>query len=151
MRKCKFAMESTPTCGKTICCFECEDKATCKQVCSLVEVQESPDGCDDLIVEGTEVVVFESKAASVIQAIKDITVQKKALEEQEKKMRTELETAMEQYNVKSFENEFIKVTYVEPTTRTSVDSAKLKKKYPSVFEECSKTSEVKASIKITVK
>lgn len=120
-------------------------------MCAYVGVQESSEGCKDAILEENQVAVFESKAASVIQAIKDIATQKAALEEQDKKMRKELETAMEQYDVKSFENEFIKVTYVEPTTRTSVDSAKLKKKYPSVFEECSKTSEVKGSVRITVK
>ena len=94
---------------------------------------------------------FEEKAITIMQSIANIASQKKALEEQDKSMREQLEAAMEQHGVKSFENDIIKITYVEPTTRTSVDSAKLKKKYPSVFEECSKTSEVKGSVRITVK
>lgn len=151
MKKCKQAIENPTPCKKDICCFECEEKTNCGDVCSSVGSLKSSDGCPDAFTEENQVVVFESKAASVIQAIKDIATQKAALEEQDKKMRKELESAMEQYNVKSFENEFIKVTYVEPTTRTSVDSAKLKKKYPSVFEECSKTCEVKGSVRITVK
>lgn len=151
MIKCKQAMENPTTCGKSICCFECENKETCIDACSSVDVLKSSSECEDAIAEENQVVVFESKAASVIQAIKDIAVKKDELEKQDKEMRKQLETAMEQYGVKSFENEFIKVTYVAPTTRTSVDSKKLKELHPDIFEKCSKTSDVKASIKITVK
>ena len=66
-------------------------------------------------------------------------------------MREQLEAAMEQYNIKSFENDLVKITYTEPTTRTSVDSAKLKKNYPDIYTECCKTSDVKGSVRITVK
>ena len=43
------------------------------------------------------------------------------------------------------------VTYVKPTTRTSIDSAKLKKEMPEVVEKYSKTSNVKSSIRIKLK
>lgn len=139
MIKCKLATDSS-----------CEN---CKEICSFVENRQITDGkvCDNAIVEGNEIVAFESNALSIIQSIADIASKKKELEDQDKKMREQLEAAMELYNVKSFENDLVKITYVEPTTRTSVDSAKLKKKYPDVYTECSKVSEVKGSVRITVK
>jgi hypothetical protein len=151
MKKCKIAIENPTDCGKNICCFECEDKENCPDSCSLLDNLKSSDECEEAFSSENELIVFEEKAITIMQSIANIATQKVALEEQDKLMRRELETAMEQYGVKSFENDILKITYVEPTTRTSVDSAKLKKKYPSVFEECSKTSEVKGSDRITVK
>ena len=151
MTKCKLAMENPSPCGKDICCFECEFVKDCKECCTYVDVFEDSSECGDALPEGTELATFEQKTIAIMQSIKNIATQKAVLDEQDKNMRKELEASMEKYGVKSFENEIIKITYVEPTTRTSVDSAKLKKKYPSVFEECSKTSEVKGSVRITVK
>ena len=155
MTKCRIAIEepTQTSCDKLCCCLECDNRSDCKEVCAYVADGnvKNAEQCENAVVEGQELITFESKAASVIQAIADIATKKKALEEQDKKMREQLEAAMERYGVKSFENELVKVTYIEPTTRTSVDSAKLKKKYPDIFTECSKVSDVKASVKITVK
>ncbi len=152
MTKCNQAMEAS-ACGKVCCCLECEDKDTCIDICSLVETKAvmNVESCDDAIPEGTELSTFEEKTLSVMQAIKDITTQKKALEEQEKSMRESLEKAMEKYGVSSFENDIIKITYVAPTTKTSLDSKELKKKHPDIYAEFSKTSDVKGSVRITVK
>lgn len=150
MFKCKEAMDAA--CGKNCCCFECEELNTCKDVCESVCLgkYKGPSECSEAFEEGTDLVVFETKAA-VIQEIANIAAQKKALDEQDKEMRAELERVMDLYAVKSFENDIIKISYIEPTTRTTIDSAKLKKKYPTIAEECSKTSEVKGSVRITVK
>lgn len=150
--KCKQAVEN-PTCGNVCCCLECDDRSDCKEVCSSVQNQTVIDAkdCEDAILEGTEMVAFESKAIAVIQAIADIASKKKELEDQDKKMREQLEAAMEQYNIKSFENELVKITYVEPTTKTTVDSKKLKEKHPDIYIECSKVSAIKGSVRITVK
>lgn len=151
MTKCKLA--DTAECGKNYCCFSCEDKETCGMVCGyIVEDKYTEDKeCPEAILEGTEMVVFESKAAALIQTIADIASKKKELDEQDKEMRKQLESAMEQYGVKSFENKLVKITYVDPTTKTTVDSAKLKKNYPDIYTECSKVSNVKGSVRITVK
>lgn len=83
--------------------------------------------------------------------IKSIEEQKKQAEEQAKELRAALIEAMERNGVKTFENERIKLTYVEPTTRSSIDAAKLKKEMPAVAEQYTKTSTVKASLRITLK
>jgi hypothetical protein len=43
------------------------------------------------------------------------------------------------------------MTYVAPTTRTTIDSTKLKKDHPEIAEQYSKTSNVSASVRVTLK
>lgn len=144
--KCKLAMEDTPACGKDICCFHCPDKDTCDDACHDDHI-----ACGEFIQEETELQVMQSAVPEAIRIITDITIQKQKLDEQEKLMRKKLLEAMETFGVKKFENERIAFTYVAPTTRTTIDSTKLKKKYPDIAEECSKVSNVSASVKISVK
>lgn len=77
--------------------------------------------------------------------------QKKAAEAQAQELRAALMAAMEKAGVTKFENDKIRLTYVGPTTKTSIDSAKLKKDLPEVAEKYTKTSNVKASLRITLK
>ena len=58
---------------------------------------------------------------------------------------------MEENGVKNYENDYISLTYVAPTTRRTVDSKLLKEKYVEIYEECSKISDVKSSIRIKIK
>jgi hypothetical protein len=144
---CKVAIEEGTICGKTTCCFFCDERECCLDACMWVD----PNTCGDLVQEETELQVMQSAVPEAIRIITDITIQKQKLEEQEKLMRKKLLEAMETFGVKKFENDRIAFTYVAPTTRTSIDSTKLKKKYPDIAEECSKVSNVSASVKITVK
>ena len=66
-------------------------------------------------------------------------------------VRQELQEAMDKYGVKKFENDILKITYVEPTTRTSIDSARLKQELPAIAEKYTKVSQVKGSVRIDVK
>lgn len=83
--------------------------------------------------------------------IKSIEEQKKKAEEQAQELRSALMEAMEKNGVKTFENDRIRITYVEATTRTSIDSTKLKKEMPEIAEKYAKTSQVKATLKITLR
>lgn len=98
-----------------------------------------------------ELALFQSKAIAVMQGIAELDRQKKLLEAQDKTLRQELQEAMDKYGVKKFENDILKITYVEPTTRTTIDSARLKKELPAVAEKYSKISQVKGSVRIDVK
>ena len=101
-----------------------------------------------------EVAVSETALAELVEVeslIKQIEEQKKAAEAQAQELRAALMQAMEQNGVTSFENENIKVTYVAATTRTAIDSAKLKKELPEIAAQYTKTSNVKASLRITLK
>lgn len=92
-----------------------------------------------------------AELVEVESLIKQIEEQKKAAEAQAVELRAALMQAMEQNGITNFENERIKLTYVAPTTRTAIDSAKLKKELPEVAEKYTKTSNVKASLRITIK
>lgn len=92
-----------------------------------------------------------TKLYEVEALIKQHEEQKKAAEAQAQELRAAIMIAMEKNGVKKFENDQIILTYVEPTTRTSIDSTKLKKDMPEVAEKYTKTSNVKASLRITLK
>lgn len=77
--------------------------------------------------------------------------QKKEAEAQAQEMRQALLKAMESNNVFNYETDKLKVTYVAPQTRTTIDSARLKKEQPAIAEEYAKTTQVKASLRITLK
>ena len=147
MKKCKIAIENEAPC-QMCCCFCDEKKDTCPDACGEA-VQ--GDDCPELIEEETELQVMESAVPDVLKAITDITVQKKKLDEQEKLMKKKLQEAMEQYGVKKFENDQVAFTYVPATTRTTIDSEKLKKMLPEVYKFYSKTTNVSASVRIKVK
>lgn len=146
MIRCRLAIEEGSDCSKTICCFECEQRQGCEMACEY-----TPDECKDSIVEEDALTVFQREQISVIKAMADMLTQKKALEEKEKQVRAKLVEAMGVYGVKSFENDLLKVTYVAPTTKTTIDSKALKKDLPDVAAKYSKTSNVSASVRIALK
>lgn len=147
MIKCK---NSCPLDKFDGCCFECDLKESCDETCELI-----PSSCGESIMEEaseeTGLEVFKQGQIAVIQKIVDIVTAKKKLEEQEKELKEKLKEAMEKCNVKKFESDILNITYVAETTSTSIDSTKLKKKYPDIAAECSKTSKKSAYVKVTVK
>lgn len=92
-----------------------------------------------------------SKTLQVCKAIEALENEKKQLDAEFEKLKTGLLELMKANGVKKFENEFIRLTYKEPTTRTSIDSKKLKEEMPDVFDKFKKESEVKESILIKIK
>lgn len=144
---CKIAPDACPR-NLGICCGTCEHKATCDMVCDTIADWET---CPDSETIHDELAQFKSAMPEAIQKITNLVVTMKQLEEQEKLLKEQLVAAMEAHGIKSFENDQIKMVYVAPTTRTSIDSAKLKKDHPDLAKQYSKTSNVSASVRITVK
>lgn len=144
MKNCKNWEQAE--CGKQCCCHFCDEYGNCKSACAEDYIT-----CVDLINtdECTSLEAMQKQSADIIQQITNITVEKERLDKLESEMKTKLKDAMETYGVKKFENEVISVTYVPETTRTTVDSAKLKK--DGLFDQYSKTSAVSSSIRIKVK
>ncbi|MPM68115.1 hypothetical protein SDC9_115046 [bioreactor metagenome] len=129
------------------CCHFCSEYDSCADGCSEV-----PENCgESLPDEETALATFQVQQLAVIQKIADICTQKKALEAVEKEMKDKLKEAMEKANIKKFESDILNITYIAATTSTSIDSAKLKKKYPDIANECSKTSAKSAYIKVEIK
>jgi predicted phage-related endonuclease len=105
--------------------------------------------------EKAVIVSFENDAIAELveieKVIKRIEEQKKEAEAQAYKLRGYIIKAMQEGEIKSYENDRIKLNYVEPTTRTAIDSARLKAEMPEIAEKYTKTSQVKASLRITLK
>ena len=129
------------------CCFGCPQKETCgSDACD-----QEPKSCGYSEGEATDLEVFQNKALATMQAIADLNLQKQRLDAQDKDLRKQLQEFMDQYGVKKFENDLVKITYVEPTTRTSIDSTRLKKELPDIAKQYSKVSQIKGSVRIEVK
>lgn len=75
----------------------------------------------------------------------------KALKEQQKEYRELLYSKMEENDIKKIDTGDIIITRVLPTTRKSVDSTKLKKEQPAIYDAYLKEAPVKGSIRIKIK
>ena len=85
--------------------------------------------------------------------LKRIEEAKKEAEATAKEYRQKLYEAMRQQNISSFEtaDKSMLITCVAETTKTSIDSTKLKKEMPEIAEKYSKTSTVSGYVKITIR
>lgn len=103
---------------------------------------------NDLVrIEEGKIIVAENFAREYAE------FQKQALEMElkAKELKQILKEKMEEYGITGFENDYFKVSYTKATTRTTIDSKRLKEELPDIFEEYSKTSNVVSSIKLEVK
>lgn len=144
MKVCNF--EPCAQNGSNMCCFFCPEKAACDSPCD-----KHPDSCGYCGTVETDLAAFETQYMTVFEQIKRVVESKKAMEAQEKELKDKLREAMEAHGIKSIDNRLVKITYIAPTTTVSIDSAKLKKRYPAIAEECSKSSPKAGYIKIEVK
>ncbi|MGW8381250.1 hypothetical protein ACWB45_00515 [Streptococcus parasuis] len=85
--------------------------------------------------ENNQVQVFEQQHMQVFKQLADITKTKKQLEEQEKKVKADLEKAMDANDIKSIDNQFLKITRVNGSTSTSVDLKAMQEKEPKLYAE----------------
>lgn len=75
----------------------------------------------------------------------------KRAEENRKHYLEAIQQAMEANGVKKFENDIITITYVDPTTRVSLDQKALKENDFDLYLKYAKESPVKASVRIKCK
>ena len=92
-----------------------------------------------------------AQVAEAETQIKKFELLKKEVEAKAEVLKQKLIEAMRAQSIKSFENESLKITYVEPTTRETIDSKKLKAEMPEIAAKYTKTSKVKDSVRITLK
>ena len=77
----------------------------------------------------------------------------KKIQKTRDELREQLLHLFEEQGIRSWEspNRELLVTYVAPIDRISVDSTKLKTKFPQVFTECQKMTHTKAQLRVKVK
>lgn len=88
-------------------------------------------------------------AEEVMKKLHDFQVKKAEMEMQEKEIKQAMLNAMEKNGIKSFENEFVTITYKAPTTQKRVDTKKLKD--AGVYDQYLKETSVKSSVMVTWK
>ena len=102
-----------------------------------------------------EVKVFENKYLTVMAEIAALHKQEKELAAKNKELKTELEKAMNEHNIKSIDNEFLKITRVEASETKTIDLNAMKKKEPDLYEDLiedyPKVTKRKAYVRFTVK
>lgn len=125
---------------KPVSTTEIEELLRCEKDC---EIYEKP--TLELTVADTE------KIVAIQNELKAIDDRKKELEKQEAQFKEFLIQKMEETGVKQIDNELFKITYVAPSQRETLDSARIKKELPEVAATYTKTSVVKASVRITLK
>lgn len=74
-----------------------------------------------------------------------------ALEREEEEIKTEIMVEMETNDLDVFENEEIRIKYIAPVIRDTLDTYRIKKEHPEIAKECVKQVEQKATWKITLK
>ena len=92
-----------------------------------------------------------AELCEVESLIKDIETQKKLADERAKTLREEIHKAMQEQGISSFETDDIKITLVEPYTRETIDSKKLKKDLPDIAKQYMQVSTVKGGVRITLR
>lgn len=92
---------------------------------------------------------------SVLESAQAVIEEAKKMEEfaskQMEQVQSALLKAMEENAVTSFETDHLKIKYVAPYSRVSFDTAKLKSEMPEIAAKYQKTSEVKATVRISLK
>lgn len=89
--------------------------------------------------------------AEVEKEIIKIEQESKKLQDRSKELRAGLLEQMQKHNVKKWVSEHLELTRKAASTRTSVDSTKLKKNYPEIYAKVIKTSNVAESLTLKIK
>ena len=83
--------------------------------------------------------------------IQSMEKKKKEAEKNATELRETIIKAMKEQDIKSYENDLLKMTYIAPSVRESLDTARLKKELPEVAEKYLKQTQVKESVRITLR
>ena len=97
-------------------------------------------------IENGEITVAEE----IVNKIIEFNKAKKEMEYQEKLLKDGLMEAMNKLGIKKFIINGLSATIKDGSTRTTIDTKRLKEECPEIYGAYSKTSEVKPSLILTV-
>lgn len=116
------------------------------EVVRLIEADKAGQQYVPSIASTTEITI----ANDVVQEVIRIERELKELKDKQTELREGLLKQMQDHNIKSFKTDGLSLTRKLATTKTSLDSKMLQEKYPEIYNECLKTSEVKESLLIKI-
>ena len=105
------------------------------------------------LISDVDLGVSEEELEDLTELMEKITVKEKELKllkDMVDSVKTVLYGTMEKEGVKTVDRGKLKITYVAPSSRISVDSKKLEKEEPEIYKKYVKTTAVAGSIKITL-
>lgn len=85
------------------------------------------------------------------QVIANAEAMIRAAKKQMASIKDQILEQMEKYGVKSYENDYMRLTRKAGYDRQAIDSDKLKAKYPDIYDECLKLTAVAPSLSIILK
>ena len=105
------------------------------------------------LISDVDLGVSEEELVDLEEIMEKINVKEKELKllkDMVDSVKTVLYGTMEKEGIKTVDKGKLKITYVAPSSRTSVDSKKLEIEKPEIFKKYAKTTTVAGSIKITL-
>ena len=105
------------------------------------------------LISDVDLGVSEEELEELEELLEDIKSKEeelKLLKEKVDKVKEVLYDTMGKEGVKTVDRGKLKITYVAPSSRTSVDSKKLEKEEPEIYKKYVKTTTVEGNIKITL-
>ena len=105
------------------------------------------------LISDVDLGVSEEELEDLEELMEDIKSKEeelKLLKDKVDKVKETLYSTMEKEGVKTVDRGKLKITYVAPSTRVSVDSKKLQKEEPEIYKKYVNTTTVAGSIKITL-
>lgn len=105
------------------------------------------------LISDVDLGVSEEELEDLEELIQEIEIKEyelKQMKEKVDKVKETLYSTMEKEGVKTVDRNKLKITYVAPSTRTSIDSKKLQKEEPEIYKKYVNTTTVAGSIKITL-
>ena len=94
-------------------------------------------------------VKFDLVAKRYTKELRELLKTSKEIEEKEKQIRKALAESMEKHGIEKAEIDGIRFTYKKAGVQQRLDSAKIKKEFPFVAEQC--TKEIKTSASVIIK
>lgn len=116
------------------------------EVIRLIEADKAGQQYVPSVAASTEITIANDVVQEVIRIERDL----KELKDKQTELREGLLKQMQDHNIKSFKTDGLSLTRKLATTKTSLDSKMLQEKYPEIYNECLKTSEVKESLLIKI-
>ena len=99
---------------------------------------------NDMVVHGE---LTPTATAVITTCLKNL----QRLENEKKMLMDALQGAMEENGIRSFENNHLKITYIDETDVEMFDKKLFREEHPAMYDEYVKMSPRKAYVKVTVK
>lgn len=100
-----------------------------------------------LPISKTELAYMASVERRISELKKQIDDYNKSYDE----MKEDLKIRMKERGIRSYEDELLKISYIEPYMREGIDVAKLKADKPEIFAQYKKVTNVRDGVKITLR